>query len=314
MGKDLFGLENLESASMDEIMKLDLFGEGTNMGVSETPSGKPYDAAAVSVPKSSAITAEVYNSALAALKKSFKEGVEIMEMLENVTVVEGADVETLQAAYTEAVIEDAIFESYVTGPYFEAAKNPDKSGIKKVISGIRKAAPEDNADKYHFMVFKSMAKDIVDAAKVQVIAGGIATALIAAITYGITKNTAAAVNAAKGGAALAASGAAGSAIGAGIGNITAKMLVRKLRENSEFKMSLWQMAGTFNIGKDSIETALEYYSNEFKEQLGEGYVLNAVKIRLNYGKDYGDGYILIVDTKKEKLGTIELKFTAEDLK
>lgn len=312
MGKDLFDLDNIGSANMDDIMKLDLFGEGA-MGVSETPSGKPYDAEAITVPKTGVITADAYNSALAALKKSFKEGVEIMEMLENATVVEGVDVETMQAAYTEAVVENAIFESYITGPYFEAAKNPDKEGIKKVISAIRKVAPEDNADKYHFTVFKSTAGNMAEAAKAQLIGGGIATVIIAAVMYGVTKNAAAAATAAKAAAGTTAAYTVSSAAGGALGGITAKMLVRKLRENSEFKMTLWQMLGTFNIGKDSIETALEYYTNEFKEQLGD-YVLNAVKIRLNYGKDYGEGYILIVDTKKEKPAAIDLKFTKEDLK
>lgn len=82
----LFELEKfLESSStsstLDDIMKLNVFGESA-----EAPSTKPYDAASIPVPKGTTITADAYNSALAALKKSFKEGVEIITMLENVNV------------------------------------------------------------------------------------------------------------------------------------------------------------------------------------------------------------------------------------
>ena len=119
----------------DDIMKLDLFGEGA-VGVSETPSGKPYDAAAIKIPKGEAITAETYNSALAALKKSFKEGYEIMGMLENATIVSSETID--QDTFTENAIYDAMVDSYYEGPIFEAVQKENKGHIKDIAKKVRK--------------------------------------------------------------------------------------------------------------------------------------------------------------------------------
>ena len=132
--KGLFDLTAFESAGMDDIMKLNLFGE--SMGVNETPSGKPYDAAAVSVPKTGAITADAYNSALAALKKSFKEGYEVLEMLESAEVVATESVD--QDAFTENAMYEAMVNSYYDGPVFEAVQKENKEEIKAIAKKVRK--------------------------------------------------------------------------------------------------------------------------------------------------------------------------------
>lgn len=141
---------------MKDIFELDIFGEsldadtviyeesaGTEHGVtipggnSETPSAKPYDASSVAVPAKTTITADQYNSALANLKKSFKEAADVVEALENASVVT-KDTDELQAEYTEAALEEALMESYLNGPIFEAASDDKKEDIKKAVKTIIK--------------------------------------------------------------------------------------------------------------------------------------------------------------------------------
>jgi hypothetical protein len=129
--KGLFDLTDFEESGTDDILKLNLFGEGAD----ETPTAKPKDAASIPVPKGTAITADTYNSALSALKKSFKEGAEILEMLETATIIE-ENVD--QDAYTEAVVYDAMVESYYEGPVFEAAQKENKDEIKGIAKKVRK--------------------------------------------------------------------------------------------------------------------------------------------------------------------------------
>ena len=101
-------------------------------GDSETPKAKPYDASSVSVPSKTVMDSNTYNDALAALKKSFKEGYEIMEMLENVTVVDDTMIKQ-QEAFEEA----AIIEAMISGPIFEAVNRSDKEAIRKIVKDIR---------------------------------------------------------------------------------------------------------------------------------------------------------------------------------
>ena len=101
-------------------------------GLSETPSAKPADAASIPVPAKVTLTADQYNSALAALKKSFKEGYEIMEMLENANVV----TESIEDVQDEFV-ENAILAAFEDGPIFEAVKREDKDDIKTIVRKIR---------------------------------------------------------------------------------------------------------------------------------------------------------------------------------
>lgn len=148
MGKEkeeLFNLDSIFSESTnddvntgDDIMKLNLFGEGTNMGVVETPSGKPYDAEAISVPKTEVITVDAYNSALVSLKKSFKEGAEIMEMLEKVKVVPNKTPDDEQKTFTENAIYEAMVDSYYDGPIYESVQKENKAEIKALAKKVRK--------------------------------------------------------------------------------------------------------------------------------------------------------------------------------
>lgn len=138
MKTGLFDLSDLESGGMDDVMKLNLFGEGTDItGSAEAPSGKLYDAAGIPVPKATVISAETYNSALTALKKSFKEGYDILGMLENAEVV-SSEVVT-QESFTENAIYEAMVSSYYDGPVFEAVQNENKQEIKTVAKKVRKS-------------------------------------------------------------------------------------------------------------------------------------------------------------------------------
>lgn len=295
MGKkdnELFDLDSIfgESANTnsDDIMKLDLFGEGADgVGVSETPSGKPYDAAAIKVPKGEVITAETYNSALAALKKSFKEGYEIMGMLENAVIVEGVGIEAKQDSFTEAAIDKAMFESFTNGPYFEAAADDNKYEIKRVVSKVEDGITPGR-DEYALL--------------------------------------------------------------------PSSKLQRLFARAEDLKARSWQSVGVFYCKPKELTDALSYYSNKYKEELGD-FTFNAAKlgydtamtnphirstwgwglvamlflpgslitgfigsqiagmIRANGMKEKRGGipYLLIVSSEKEKVADIKITLTKEDI-
>ena len=105
-----------------------------------------YDKKDVSIPASTTLTADQYNAALAALKKSFKEGVQIMEILESATVVHKT-IEEQQQEYTESVLNEAYVQAIEDGPIFEKVSSADKDDVKKIVrtlrSKVRKALKED---------------------------------------------------------------------------------------------------------------------------------------------------------------------------
>jgi uncharacterized protein YcaQ len=56
-------------------------------GDSETPKSKPYDMTPIKVPASKEINDSAYNDAMVRLKKTFKEGFEMMDLMAHMTVV-----------------------------------------------------------------------------------------------------------------------------------------------------------------------------------------------------------------------------------
>lgn len=106
-------------------------------GNGETPSSKPYDNSSVSIPSKTTLTADQYNQAISNLKKSFKEAVEVLDMMEGATVVEKTT-EQLQREYTESVLEKAMLEAYEDGPIFEKVSRGDKDEVKEIVRNIRK--------------------------------------------------------------------------------------------------------------------------------------------------------------------------------
>lgn len=89
-----------------------------------------------STPKTVELTADVYNSTLEALQKSFQESVELLGMLRGAKIVEKTT-EQLQAEYTEQVLAEAMLQAYEDGPMFEAVKRGDKKDVKKVVRAVR---------------------------------------------------------------------------------------------------------------------------------------------------------------------------------
>lgn len=129
--------------------------EGVNVAVpggdKETPAAKPSDAAAVPVPATVTLTADEYNGAISALKKSFKEAVEICSILESASVVHKT-AEELQEEFTEAAVGDVMLQTYEDGPLYEKVNKADKGDIKAIVrkirSGVAKACKADNVHFY----------------------------------------------------------------------------------------------------------------------------------------------------------------------
>ena len=105
-------------------------------GDNETPTAKPYDSASVSIPAKITLTADQYNTAISALKRSFKEGYEIMQMLESANVIHKSN-EELQQEYVENAVDNAMLEAYENGPVFEAVDRADKNDVKSIVKNIR---------------------------------------------------------------------------------------------------------------------------------------------------------------------------------
>ena len=110
-------------------------------GLKENPSSKPADAKSVPVPSRVTLTSDEYNSAISALKKSFKEGYEIMELLENANVI-NESLQDKQDAYIESVMGDQLLAAYEDGPVFEAVDRADKNDVKSLVKKLRGTMPE----------------------------------------------------------------------------------------------------------------------------------------------------------------------------
>ena len=144
------GDEFLESNNLADFEINDLFDESGNNEIPERPTAKlegdttnqlpggeqpatrPKDETKIMTGSGTEIKADVYNSAMDALKKSFKEATELIDMLTNCTIVEKS-IADLQAEFTE----NALLESYDNGPYFEKVDRTDKDEVKEITKNIR---------------------------------------------------------------------------------------------------------------------------------------------------------------------------------
>lgn len=128
--------ENINESGNNEIPEkptAKLEGDTTNqLPGGEQPATRPKDETKIMTGGGTEIKADVYNSAMDALKKSFKEATELIDMLTNCTIVEKSIAE-LQAEFTE----NAILESYDNGPYFEKVDRADKDEVKEITKNIR---------------------------------------------------------------------------------------------------------------------------------------------------------------------------------
>ena len=135
------GDEFLESNNLADFEINDLFDESGNNEIPEKPTAKlegdttnqlPGGEQPATRPKDETKIMTVYNSAMDALKKSFKEATELIDMLTNCTIVEST-LEDQQDEFTE----NAIYESYINGPYFERVARTDKDEVKEIVKSIK---------------------------------------------------------------------------------------------------------------------------------------------------------------------------------
>jgi len=107
-------------------------------GDKESPSTPKYSDGYtnIPVPSSAVITVDEYNKALALLKKSYKEGFDTIAALEKCQIV-NKTMEEYQDEFTEAVLDEALLESFEDGPYFEAVDRKDKGNVKTIVRNLR---------------------------------------------------------------------------------------------------------------------------------------------------------------------------------
>lgn len=105
-------------------------------GDKETPNAKPYDVAEVPDSSNILIDEDEYNKAIEALKKSFTEGANILDMLQK-SKIQHKTVQTRQNEYVESAMDDAYFEAMCSGPIFEAVERADKEEVKALVEDIR---------------------------------------------------------------------------------------------------------------------------------------------------------------------------------
>ena len=109
------GLKETPSAKPKDEQSIPIPG-----GLSETPTSKPKDAMSISVPGGTVLNSSVYNDALTNLQKSFKESIEVIEMMKQVQIYD----ESYDDLFIESITDDDKYE------VSDIAKSL-KMGIKK---------------------------------------------------------------------------------------------------------------------------------------------------------------------------------------
>lgn len=261
-----------------------------NATESGDPAPKPHDVT-IPVPNKTEITVEQYNRAKEQLIRSLKESADLLAELDTLPIVEGAELslDEQQEAYTEAVELDAICRSYMTGPYFEAAKESKKKEIVEAVAAIKQASKTTRTDKYGLEVFKFMKEDIIT----DVVSVGGTDPLTTLTNFIITF----------GGANLS------RAISK---SVVKKLMLSRLRKDKTIKAKLWQMVGSFYAKEDELSDAMKYYTELFKDQLAEdGLKLRSIKLKVtrrtkqrNYD---GYCYLLIVADSSGSEGDIDIQ-------
>lgn len=144
MKRSMLNLSFMENAT-DDLLDSPI-NEGTE-GTENNIETDPIESTKVDVPggdkeepskQGIKLDADTYNSALDALQKSFNEGAQIAAMLKNAQITEDS-LESKQAQFTEAAIEDALLASFENGPMFESVKKADKKEVKDIVTKIRKS-------------------------------------------------------------------------------------------------------------------------------------------------------------------------------
>ena len=235
-------------------------------GDKEAPSAHAVDGATIPTPAKVILSQDTYNDALSSLKKSFKEGYEIMELLEKASI-QTKSTEELQREFTENAIDEAIYTSMINGPIFEAVAADDKDKVKGIIKKLVKKV-EDFA-KDDGLTFYKPAKIIRLIASINA----------APVTVGFATGDGNAIRA--GGSAILPTNA------------------------SWWNTRFWQVLGALCIEDENIADYTNKLTKEFSEDLGE-YKIIAVKmpktifdqfrVKFNW-KNRKNSYFLLVDKK-----------------
>ena len=91
--------------------------------------------AKISIPAKTELDSNTYNDALARLKQSFKESIDVLSMLENADIVKKTQ-EEINAEILESVMLEAAYDACVNGPIFEAVDRSDKKAVKEIIKNL----------------------------------------------------------------------------------------------------------------------------------------------------------------------------------
>lgn len=273
---DITSNTGAEAATEDDFS--DLLSTVISATESGDPAPKSHDVT-IPVPNKTEITAEQYNKAKDQLIRTLKESADLLAELEQTPIVETAELslDEQQAAYTEAVELDAIYRSYLAGPYFEAVRSRNKDGIVTAVNAIKKASRSTRTDKYGLEVFKLMPEDI----RPQVIISENPYEVIAStLFHTIVGTVAKAVNR----------------------SVIKKLILTSLKDNPTIKAKAWQTVGSFYAKESELSDALEYYSDLFEEPLSGGDLkLEAIKLKASFVTKqrnfYGYCYLLIVADK-----------------
>lgn len=105
-------------------------------GLSEKPTAKGHSEVSVPTPQKVELDVSTYNAAITKLQQSFKEGVEVLDIIRRADVVEISK-EQKQKEFTENAINEAMLMAYEDGPLFEAVDRSDKNAVKKIVRHIR---------------------------------------------------------------------------------------------------------------------------------------------------------------------------------
>jgi hypothetical protein len=298
--KGLFDLTNLDEKADDDILLAntddDAIYEDTNVsvpgGLSERPSGAPSDTS-INTPAKKEITVDAYQAALANLKKSFKEAVDIFEDLENRVVVQES-AEDVAMRKQEEYLDNLILEAYENGPIFEAVNKSDKDTIKKIVINVRKKIRDLIEDQHITFYPTNKFSRIIIAA----ISGAVNGMVNGAVTGGGAG--------ALGGMVIGgASGAGGAAL-----------------SGTFWSTRLWQIVGMVYVEDGNIQTLTKHLNEKLNEELGD-YKLLPIKVlpdiadlfRTKFGwKNNKQSYMLLVDKKMPMEVKKAMKETNEAIK
>lgn len=251
-----------------------------------------------SIPKGTEITVEDWQASMRALQQSFKEGIELMQMLESCRIVDKTPGQR-QQEYMENAMFEAMFAAYEDGPLFEAVKASDKDDIKKLVRALRpKLKNELKGNGLYFYDAKASTRTL-------------SAALTAAASLGVT-----AAGYAVGPVAGALTGAiADSATGSSVASLFQQLWTTRL----------WQVLGIVHIEEGNITSVMNDLNEKYKDELGEYKIIHATayptivdafKSKFNW-KNTKNSYFLLVDKKlpkevKDAIGAMDKAFKAAE--